>query len=141
MRGDHVLVHARERREVAHARRELRRDVTEHGHDVGFVDRAAHGDQVAERGGRALAEPGEVIDDRRLCPPTLRREPPRVREVVERDDRHHVMFETAREHPPVMVERVLRPLVRFGFDARPLERESVGAEPEVAQQSDVVKPG
>ena len=57
---------------------------------------------------------------------------------MEGDDRHDVVLEAAGEHPPVVVERALRPFVVLGLDARPLEGEPVCAEPEVAQQSDVV---
>ena len=56
-------------------------------------------------------------DDSRFGPTAALREPTGCREVMEGDDRHHVVLEAAREHAPVVIERVCRPLVVFRFDA------------------------
>ena len=87
---------------------------------------------------RALAVAREPVDDLRRFPTAERRDPARVREVVERDDRLHALLVAFGEDAPVVVEGGDGELAVLGFDAGPLDRESVGAEAVIAHQGDVV---
>ena len=50
--------------------------------------------------------------------------------MMKRHRRCDTALVAGREHPPVVVERGAGELAVFGFDARPLDREPVGAEAE-----------
>src|ERR1700730_9746901 len=65
-------------------------------------------------------------------------QPQRQREVVEGEDGEDAVLVARREHPAVMLERRARELPFGGLDARPLDAESEGVEPEVALQRDVL---
>ena len=139
VRADEVVVHLRVRaRGRAAARAGTRRRCSPSSDDVRLVDRAADRDEVADVGDRALAVAREAVDDLRRLPAADRRDPARVREVVERHDRLHALFVAFGEHPPVVVERGDRELAVLGLDPRPLDREAVGAEAVIAHERDVV---
>src|SRR5438105_4776662 len=122
---------------VLAARREQAEVVPERRHDVGLVDRARQRDAVAEVGDGPLAEPAEPVDDRRVRPSAVGCGPPGRREVMKRDAGEHPAVVAGVDHAAVMVEGRLRELTFFGFDARPLDREPVGAEAEVGEEREV----
>ncbi len=139
VRGLQVLVHPRERVEVAPAGREHPDDVAHQRHDVRFVDRAAHRDEITEVGDGTLAVPREAIDDLVRLPAAERGHPARGREVVERHDRSHALLVALGDDAPVVVEGGARELAVLGLDARPLDREAIGAEAELAHEADVLR--
>ena len=57
---------------------------------------------------------------------------------MERDDGLHALLVALGEHAPVVVERGDGELAVLGLDARPLDREAVRAEAEIAHERDVV---
>ncbi len=117
VRPDEVVVHRDVGADVVFAaRRERTDDVTHEREDVRLVDRAADRDQVAEVGDGPLAVAAEAVDDLGCLPATQRRDPTRVREVVERHDGLHALCVTLGEDAPVVVERGDRELPVLGFD-------------------------
>jgi hypothetical protein len=58
--------------------------------------------------------------------------------VVKRYDGSNAVLPTARHHAPVMVELSLGELPLFRLDAGPLDREPVGIESQLGEQSDVL---
>lgn len=113
----------------------LRRD---HHRDIRFVDRAGLADQVAEGASGAFAIAREAVDRFRIFPAAIAREPQRCREMMEGDDRKDPERMALRNHAAIMIERSLRMETFFRFDARPLDRETVGAETETFEQREVM---
>ena len=126
------------RRGPACGRGEQSPQVAHHRHDVGLVDRAGHPDAVAETFGDHFREAGEAVDDRGVGPTAVGGGPTRRGEVVQCDDRKQLAFVARVEDAGVVVEAGVGELALVGLDARPLDREAVRAEPEVAQDVEVL---
>ena len=124
---------------VAPAGREHAGEVAHGGDDVGLVERARPAHEVAERAPSAVstkrAKRSAVSGSSQ--PPWLATQ----RGVVKWwkvTIGVMPLLVARRAHPAVVVERGPRELALLGLDAAPLDREAVGAEPEVGQQRDVV---
>src|SRR5438094_1336535 len=103
-----------------------------------FVDGAGIRDQVAERGGGA---PAVALEQRRKSieeEATVRLQPARQREVVERHDRRQPMLAAAEQYPTVVIQRGPREFALFGLDPRPLDAQAQRVEAEPRHQGDVV---
>src|SRR6185312_5051403 len=107
--------------------------------EVRLVERAGIRDEIAEVTHGVLAEAGETVGRLRTLPAPARRDPARRGEVVERQHRRQPVLVTRIQHSPVVLERGSRELALLGFDARPLERAAVGAEPESGHERDVAR--
>ena len=105
---------------------------------VRLVDRAGVRHEVAQVPHRPLAEAREALGRPRLLPSSIRGDPARGGEVVERQQRHEPVLVARVEHAPVVIERRPRELALLGLDPRPLDREAVGAEPERRDRRDVL---
>jgi len=90
--------------------------------------------------GRTLDESSEPIGRVGGFPAAPVGEPPRSREVVEGHDRFDAVLATMRTDPPVVLESDGGPFTLGRLDAAPFERESVGAQPEVGHEVDVLGP-
>ena len=138
MRGDQDVVGAQMQLGIAASGREEPPAMAERGDDVGLVQRARAGDQIAQVGGGALAEAGEAIRGGRLGPAAARDHPAGRREVVEGDDGLEAVLVARRAHAAVVVERGAREVPVLRLDAAPLEREAIRGESERREQPHVV---
>jgi hypothetical protein len=100
-----VLVHRDEPPAVLHPRWVDALHVPEHGHDIGFVDRAGPADEIAQCGAGGGHEAAEGLGRVVGLPPAAGGEPPWAGEVVEGHHRHQPPLEAARAHPPIVVQR------------------------------------
>src|SRR5262245_34312832 len=138
VRGDERLRRALIAVEIVHAAgREHAHAVAHERDDVRLVDRAGDADLVAQPSARDVDEACEAVDDGAVGPPTVGRDPPRRREVVERHYGEQLPVATGSDHACVVVERGVRELAVLGLDARPLEREAVRAKAQLAQELEV----
>ena len=81
---------------------------------------------------------GEACRRVRRAPAAPTGHPARDGEVVVRHHRRDALLQAALDHPFVVVERGARIEARLGLDARPLEGEAVGVQPELGQRGDVL---
>ena len=114
-------------------------DHRHHDRDVGFVDRAGVGDQIAKCLAGAFAIAREAVDRFRILPSAVAREPERRGEMVERHHRHDAFREAAGDHAAVMIERGLGEEAFLRLDARPFDGEAIDAEAELLQHRDVAR--
>ncbi len=108
------------------------------GHDVRFVDGAHPAHLIRQRVGRDGGEAGEALCRSRIGPPSPGCHPTRRGEVVQGHHRFQPAFPARPDHPSVVPQRRPGELPLLGFDAAPLQRESVGVEPEGSQQVEIL---
>ena len=106
--------------------------------EVGFIERAGHADEIAEVFRDAVAVAREPVRRGGVLPAPGGEEPPRRGEVVVGDHRRQPVVVARLEHPPVVVQFRDGEVSFLRFDARPLQREAVGGEPERGDQRDVL---
>ena len=121
VRCAHRFVHCGVTNRVGNGRREDAVAITHDSHDVGFVDGAAHTNEVTEcltNFGRVTTQPGG--DLRRLKAAGIGN-PLRQREVMERHHGHETAGDAGLEDSAIVIQRGLRKLTFGWFNASPLD--------------------
>ena len=126
--------------EVLLPRREHPRMPAHGRHNVGFVESAGACHDVAKGFCHDGTEPAETLNGKVGFPATLRGEPLRRREVMERDDRVHASLAQPEALRSVVRQSGPRELALGRLNAAPLHREAVVVEPERGHQVGVLFP-